>query len=125
MKKITIVCLILIALTTIAYKAAAGPILCCDAQNNVSHYIVEVDGATIMTTDDVTGVETEAMFPAVNHTDSDGKALHCFYDVGSLGEGDHTFRAKAVSAAVWESSGWSDPFSARRPTVASNLRLRK
>lgn len=75
--------------------------LVCDPQQGVTSYIVEVDG-----------VET--------YTDAqpDGSLK---LNIDYLTAGQHTFKARAVSAEGWPSD-WSDPLQALKPTMG-DLRL--
>ena len=75
--------------------------LVCDPQSGVASYIVEIDGS-----ETITDAQTDGSLKL---------------NVDYLPEGQHTFRAKAVSTEGWPSD-WSDPYTALRPTVA-NIRL--
>lgn len=110
MKKLLLaICMVLLFTGT----AMAQQYLCCEAQAGANTYNLQIDGSA-------TWLENLPFVP-VTHGNTD---YHCIYDVGTLGQGEHTFVGVAVDVSGWEGPV-SVPFVASRPGAIASMKILK
>lgn len=101
MKKLFLSIAMLLLLTSAAWADS----LACDPQADVTHYDIRVDGA---------------IWVSDHPAEADGSLL---INIDIWADGlKHTFEARAKDQSSWP-SGWSSPFSARKPGVPTGIGL--
>ena len=96
--------LVFVALCFATTMLYASPFLTCDATTeDVSHYVVEVDGVELAPIEVVTVAEGQTIM----------------LDMNTYADGPHSFRVKFVNDLWSTESAWSSPFGIDPPTVLS------